>query len=196
MAVTKIMPIRATVQKAVDYICNPDKTNDKLYIDSSNCSPNGADIEFGFYRWRYNDSNREYNQGVKAYHQIQSFKPDEVTPELAHKIGMEFAKREFGEKYAYIVATHTDKGHIHNHIISCAYATDGGKKYHDGGKKDIYRRRNLSDEICKENGLSVIEHNNKNWQSYKEWEENKKGTSWKQELKNIIDKNIAASNNF
>lgn len=196
MAVTKIMPIRATVQKAVDYICNPDKTDDKLYVDSSNCSPNGADIEFGFYRWRYNNSNKEYNQGVKAYHQIQSFKPDEVTPELAHKIGMEFAKREFGEKYAYIVATHTDKGHIHNHIISCAYATDGGNKYHDGGKKDIYRRRNLSDEICKENGLSVIEHSNKNWQSYKEWEENKKGTSWKQELKNIIDKNIAASNNW
>ncbi len=186
MAVTKIIPIKATVQKAVDYICNPDKTDDELYIDCSNCSPFCAKLEFDFYRYRYNNSVKEYNQGVKAYHQVQSFKPGEVTPELAHKIGKEFAKREFGEKFAYIVTTHIDKEHIHNHIISCAYSTDGSNKYHDGGLKDIYRRRNLSDEICKENGLSVIEYNRKNWQTYKEWQTNRNGTSWKQELKDII----------
>ena len=196
MAVTKIIPIKATVQKAVDYICNPDKTDDELYIDCSNCSPFCAKLEFDFYRYRYDNSIKEYNQGVKAYHQIQSFKPGEVTPELAHKIGKEFAKREFGEKFAYIVTTHIDKEHIHNHIISCAYSTDGGNKYHNGGLKDIYRRRNLSDEICKENGLSVIEHNRRNWQTYKEWQTNKSGTSWKQELKNIIDKIIVLSHSW
>ena len=196
MAVTKIIPIKATIQKAVDYICNPDKTDDELYIDCSNCSPFCAKLEFDFYRYRYNNSVKEYNQGVKAYHQVQSFKPGEVTPELAHKIGKEFAKREFGEKFAYIVTTHIDKEHIHNHIISCAYSTDGGNKYHNGGLKDIYRRRNLSDEICKENGLSVIEHNRRNWQTYKEWQTNKSGTSWKQELKNIIDKIIVLSHSW
>lgn len=196
MAVTKIIPIKATIQKAVDYICNPDKTDDELYIDCSNCSPFCAKLEFDFYRYRYDNSIKEYNQGVKAYHQIQSFKPGEVTPELAHKIGKEFAKREFGEKFAYIVTTHIDKEHIHNHIISCAYSTDGGNKYHNGGLKDIYRRRNLSDEICKENGLSVIEHNRRNWQTYKEWQTNKSGTSWKQELKNIIDKIIVLSHSW
>ena len=196
MAVTKIIPIKATVQKAVDYICNPDKTDDELYIDCSNCSPFCAKLEFDFYRYRYNNSVKEYNQGVKAYHQVQSFKPGEVTPELAHKIGKEFAKREFGEKFAYIVTTHIDKEHIHNHIISCAYSTDGSNKYHDGGLKDIYRRRNLSDEICKENGLSVIEYNRKNWQTYKEWQTNRNGTSWKQELKDIIDKNIAIAKSY
>lgn len=196
MAVTKIIPIKATVQKAVDYICNPDKTDDELYIDCSNCSPFCAKLEFDFYRYRYDNSVKEYNQGVKAYHQVQSFKPGEVTPELAHKIGKEFAKREFGEKFAYIVTTHIDKEHIHNHIISCAYSTDGSNKYHDGGLKDIYRRRNLSDEICKENGLSVIEYNRKNWQTYKEWQTNRNGTSWKQELKDIIDKNIAIAKSY
>ena len=196
MDVTKIIPIKATVQKAVDYICNPNKTDDELYIDCSNCSPFCAKLEFDFYRYRYDNSVKEYYQGVKAYHQVQSFKPGEVTPELAHKIGKEFAKREFGEKFAYIVTTHIDKEHIHNHIISCAYSTDGSNKYHDGGLKDIYRRRNLSDEICKENGLSVIEYNRKNWQTYKEWQTNRNGTSWKQELKDIIDKNIAIAKSY
>ena len=195
MAVTKIIPIKATVQKAVDYICNPDKTDDELYIDCSNCSPFCAKLEFDFYRYRYNNSAKEYNQGIKAYHQVQSFKPGEVTPELAHKIGKEFAKREFGEKFAYIVTTHIDKEHIHNHIISCAYATDGSGKYNDD-LKALYRRRNLSDELCKENGLSIIDYRTGKGKNYKEWQTNKSGTSWKQELKNIIDKIIVLSHSW
>ena len=195
MAVTKIIPIKATVQKAVDYICNPDKTDDELYIDCSNCSPFCAKLEFDFYRYRYNNSAKEYNQGIKAYHQVQSFKPGEVTPELAHKIGKEFAKREFGEKFAYIVTTHNDKEQIDNHIISCAYATDGSGKYNDD-LKALYRRRNLSDELCKENGLSIIDYRTGKGKNYKEWQTNKSGTSWKQELKDIIDKNIAIAKSY
>lgn len=195
MAITKIIPIKATVQKAVDYICNHNKTDDELYIDCSNCSPFCAKYEFDFYRYRYDNSVNEYNQGIKAYHQVQSFKPGEVTPELAHKIGREFAKREFGEKFAYIVTTHIDKKHIHNHIISCAYATDGSGKYNDD-LKALYRRRNLSDELCEENGLSIIDYRTDKGKNYKEWQANKSGTSWKQELKNIIDKIIVLSHSW
>ena len=115
MAVTKIHPIKTTLNKAIDYICNPDKTDDKVLISSYGCSYETADIEFGFTLSKARDKGDNL-----GHHLIQSFAPGEVSYEEAHRIGKELADKVLGGKYEYVLTTHIDKGHIHNHIIFCA----------------------------------------------------------------------------
>ena len=114
MAVTKIHPIKTTLNKAIDYICNPDKTDNQILISSYGCSYQTADIEFGFTL-----SNARDKGDNLGHHLIQSFAPGEVSYEEAHRIGKELADKVLGGKYEYVLTTHIDKGHIHNHII-CA----------------------------------------------------------------------------
>ena len=115
MAYTRIHAIKSTVTKAVAYICNPDKTEQQLLVDSFGCSPETArhDFDYALSRTKQSDKNQ-------AYHLIQSFAKGEVSHEEAHRIGIELADKLLGGKYSYVVATHTDKGHPHNHIIFCA----------------------------------------------------------------------------
>lgn len=112
MAYTRIHAIKSTVTKAVAYICNPDKTEQQLLVDSFGCSPETArhDFDYALSRTKQSDKNQ-------AYHLIQSFAKGEVSHEEAHRIGIELADKLLGGKYSYVVATHTDKGHPHNHII-------------------------------------------------------------------------------
>ncbi|MCM1500060.1 MAG: relaxase/mobilization nuclease domain-containing protein [Clostridium sp.] len=191
MAYTKIHAITATVNKAVDYICNPAKTDDGILISSYGCSPETAayDFKFSLSKTKQSDPN-------KAYHLIQAFLPGEVTYKEAHQIGVELADRLLEGKYSYIVTTHTDKGHVHNHIIFCAADNIDHKKYHDC-KKTYYNIRNLSDALCREHELSVITPRENNvgkergrGKTYKEWQANKSGLSWKEQLKNDIDEAI------
>ena len=114
MAYTKIHAVKATVHKAIAYICNPDKTDGSLLISSYGCSPETAhfDFKFALSKTSHNDEN-------KAYHLIQSFLPGEVDFDTAHQIGMELADKVLEGKYSYVVSTHIDRDHIHNHII-CA----------------------------------------------------------------------------
>ena len=114
MAYTKIHAITATVDKAVAYICNPDKTDESIYISSYACAPETAAIDF-----KYTLDHCRENSPNKAYHLIQAFAPGEVSFEEAHRIGKELADKVLEGKYSYIVTTHIDKGHVHNHII-CA----------------------------------------------------------------------------
>lgn len=115
MAVTKIHPIKSTLKKALDYITNPAKTDDKLYVSSFGCAVETADIEFEKTRLR------AMNKGNNlAYHLIQAFEPGEVTPEAAHEIGRQLADSILGGKYEYVLTTHIDKGHVHNHLIFCS----------------------------------------------------------------------------
>ena len=112
MAITTNHTIDTTLRKAIDYILNPDKTDAKLLVHAYACTPEIADIEF--------DCTREhsYNKGEHlARHIIQAFSPGETTPEQAHEIGKRFADELLGGKFEYILTTHIDKGHIHNHII-------------------------------------------------------------------------------
>ena len=150
MAYTKIHAITATVSKAVDYICNPAKTDEGILISSYGCSPETAAYDFKFALSKTSQSDPN-----KAYHLIQSFLPGEVAYKEAHLIGVELADRLLEGKYSYVVSTHIDKGHVHNHVIFCAADNVNHQKYHDC-KKTYYNIRSLSDDLCREHELSVI----------------------------------------
>ncbi len=190
MAYTKIHAITSTVGKAVDYICNPEKTDGSILISSYGCSPETAsyDFKFALSKTKQSDIN-------KAYHLIQSFLPGEVSYEEAHKIGVELADKLLEGKYSYIVSTHIDKGHVHNHIIFCAADNINHQKYHDC--KQTYRHiRSLSDNLCKEHDLSVITPGEKRGKTYKEWQSVKSNSSWKETLKADIDEAIKNAANY
>ena len=184
MAYTKIHAITATVNKAVDYICNPAKTDEGILISSYGCSPETAAYDFKFALSKTSQSDPN-----KAYHLIQSFLPGEVSYKEAHQIGVELADKLLEGKYSYVVTTHIDKGHVHNHIIFCAADNVNHEKYHDC-KKTYYNIRNLSDTLCREHELSVITPGEKRGKTYKEWQAGKNGSSWKEQLKADIDEAI------
>ena len=142
MAVTKIHPIKSTLKKALDYIANPAKTDDKLYVSSFGCAVETADIEFEKTRLR------AMNKGNNlAHHLIQAFEPGEVDYEKAHAIGKQLADEILGGKYEYVISTHIDKGHVHNHIIFCAVDFAEHKKYISNRKSYGFIRR-TSDRLC------------------------------------------------
>ncbi len=184
MAYTKIHAITATVHKAVDYICNPDKTDEGILISSYGCSPETAayDFKLALSKTKQSDPN-------KAYHLIQSFLPGEVSYKEAHQIGVELADKLLEGKYSYVVSTHIDKGHVHNHIIFCAADNINHEKYHDC-KKTYYNIRSLSDNLCREHGLSIITPEENRGKTYKEWQAGKNGSAWKEQLKSDIDEAI------
>ena len=184
MAYTKIHAITATVSKAVDYICNPAKTDEGILISSYGCSPETAAYDFKFALSKTSQSDPN-----KAYHLIQSFLPGEVTYKEAHQIGVELADKLLEGKYSYVVSTHIDKGHVHNHIIFCAADNINHEKYHDC-KKTYYNIRNLSDDLCREHELSVIIPGENRGKTYKEWQAGKNGSAWKERLKADIDEAI------
>nr|WP_300837740.1 relaxase/mobilization nuclease domain-containing protein [uncultured Acetatifactor sp.] len=184
MAYTKIHAIKTTVGKAVNYICNPAKTDDGILISSYCCSPETAAYDFKFALSKTKQSNPN-----KAYHLIQSFLPGEVAYAEAHQIGVELTDRLLENKYSYIVTTHIDKGHVHNHIIFCAANNISHEKYHDC-KKSYYNIRNISDSLCAEHELSIIAPGEKKGKTYKEWQVGKNGSTWKEQLKSDIDEAI------
>ena len=150
MAVTKTHPIKSTLKAAIDYICNPEKTDGKLLVSSYGCAAETADIEFSWTRRHAIDKGTHLGR-----HLIQAFEPGEVTPEEAHEIGMQLAKEILGGKYEFVLTTHIDKNHIHNHLIFNAVSFTDYKHYHSNKRSYHYIRR-TSDRICKEHGLSVI----------------------------------------
>lgn len=184
MAITKIHAIQATVNKAVDYICNPAKTDENILISSFGCSPETAAFDFKFALSKTNQADPN-----KAFHLIQAFMPGEVSYKEAHQIGIELADKLLEGKYSYIVATHIDKGHVHNHIIFCAADNINHEKYHDC-KKTYYHIRHLNDELCSEHQLSVLPPTDQRGKTYKEWLSSKNNSSWKTRLKNDIDEAI------
>ena len=151
MAITRIHAIKATVSGAVNYICNEKKTDSSLLISSFGTTPETSANDF-----KFTLSHTDSSDPNKAFHLIQSFAPGEVSAEEAHKIGEELADRLLKGRYSYIVATHTDKGHIHNHILFCAADNIDYKKYHDC-KRTYWDIRHLNDELCEEHNLSVIQ---------------------------------------
>ena len=157
MAVTKIHPIKSTLKKALDYIENPDKTDDKLLVSS--------------------------------------FAPGEATAEQAHEIGKQLADEVLQGKYPYVLTTHIDKGHVHNHLVFCAVDMVNQRKYISNKQSYAYIRR-TSDWLCKEHGLSVVKPGQSKGKSYAEWDAQRKGTSWKAKLKAAIDAAIPQAKDF
>ena len=181
MAVTKIHAIKSTLGKAVDYICDEQKTDEKVLISSFGCSPETADLEFHYTLSKNPDSGPNL-----AFHLIQSFAPGETTGEEAHQIGTELAEQLLQGKYSYVLTTHIDKHHIHNHLLFCATDNIEYKKYHDC-KKSYYHIRELSDRLCEEHNKSVIREFNETGKTYHEWQHYQKGDSWKAQIKKDID---------
>ena len=191
MAVTKIKPVKSTLKKALDYIQNPDKTDGKMLVSSFGCSPETADIEFAFTIAQALDRGNNL-----AHHLIQSFEPGEVDYQKAHEIGKQLADAVTKGQYEYVLTTHIDKGHVHNHIIFCAVNFVDHHKY-NSNKRSYYGIRNMSDRLCRENGLSVVvPGKGSKGKSYAEYLAEKTGTSWKGKLKIAVDGLIPQVSSF
>ena len=199
MAVTKIHPIKTTLKKAIDYICNGDKTDDEIYVTTHLCSRENAHKEFEITKKQFGSRTK-----TLAHHLIQSFVPEEVSFEEAHQVGIELCEKILEGKYEYVLATHIDKDHIHNHIIFNSIDVDEGKVYHSyyGSYMNI---RNQSDRLCKEHNLSVIDVETqkeinkikrRKFVNWYDWNEDKKGKSYKSRLQFDMDRVIQKAINW
>lgn len=177
MATTSLWHIKGKLRDLIDYVENPDKTNlddslqdfvnvfsydinpnktnNKEFVTAINCLKEIALQQMIMTKQQFNKSDKYI-----AWHGYQSFKPDEVTPELCHEIGVKLARQMWGDRFQVIVSTHLDKDHLHNHFCFNSVSFLDGKKY-NYSKTEMQRLRNVSDELCKEYGLSVIETDNK-----------------------------------
>ena len=178
MATTRIIPMHINKGKSIaqclkariDYAKNPDKTQEGLYVSSFACNPETADSEFLLARNAYVlNTGRLIPNEIIAYQFRQSFKPGEVTPEEANKIGYDLALKFFEGQHAFIVATHVDKAHVHNHIIICSTALDCEHKFHNFYHSSA-ALADMSDKLCREHHLSVIEKKNHADVSYDKWQ--------------------------
>ena len=156
------------------------KTKEGLLITSFACAPETADLEFDFTL-----SHCMQKGNNLAFHLIQSFKPNEIDPETAHKIGIELANGFLKDQYEYVLSTHVDKNHIHNHMIFCAANFLDHRKF-VSNRRSYYQIRKLSDRLCQDFGLSVVIPGEEKGKAYKEYLSHQTGTSWKTELRRAI----------
>lgn len=197
MAVTHIHSIKTTLGKAIKYILNPDKTENGVYINSYGCSTDFQKATEEFL------SVRSFGSGkgtVLAQHIYQSFQGHEVTPEQAIQIGEELAERLLKGKFQYIIATHTNTDNIHNHIIFNNVSFESFLTFetmeNSNGKSSWKNLREISDELCREHNISVIENPKESGRCYFEWQQDIQGKSWKSKLRVMIDETIMESDNF
>ena len=199
MAVTRLIPIRGSKGQSViksltertDYVKNPEKTENGALIYAYGCTPQLVAAEFALSKRIYAQRTGRKAPGVIACHIRQSFKPGEITPEEANLVGRELAERFLKGKHAYIVCTHTDKRHIHNHIIFNSTTLDGTAKFRDflGSGRAVGRLSNL---ICIEHGLSVIRNPRRyTHPTYDKWIGDKKQPSLRDVLRAAIDDALA-----
>jgi len=205
MPYIKSIPIRTTVNKSLAYILNPDKTENLLFTTSLNCLTNAKDAYLSmktvfehFSREKFNAPLPAEGKGsVKAIHYIQSFDPqDNVSPELAHRIAKAFARKTFGDDCQVVIATHTDRQHVHNHLIINTYSLTG-QKFNDN-QKTLKRIREYSDRVCLAFGIQPIITKNRKGKNlaYNEWKNKKRGTSWKEKIRLEIDRLIGTVKNL
>lgn len=178
---------RQCIGERLDYIMNPKKTDGGILVSTYACSPETAADEFMLFRQEYQaNTGRTQENEVIGYHVRQAFKPEEITPEVANEIGNELASRITDDQFAYVVATHIDKHHIHNHIILCSTDLEGQHKYRDvkQSAKDLAQ---ISDSLCREHELSVIQNPQDKTVSYDKWQGNQRRFTHRDELRMIID---------
>ncbi len=196
MATTRIMPLHVgkgrtegqAISDIIDYVANPQKTDHGKLITGYECDSRVADAEFLLAKRQYISATGRVRgkDDVIAYHVRQSFCPGEITAEEANRLGVEFAKRFTKGKHAFIVCTHIDKSHIHNHIIWSAVNLDCNRKFRNfwGSTKAV---RQLSDTICIENGLSVVENPKPHGKSYNKWQGDQAKPSHREQVRVAID---------
>lgn len=196
MAITKIHSIESTLNLAIAYIVKPNKTEEQKYVEGYACTVRVAAEEM-----LKTQTANGYKGKNLAFHLIQSFSPGEATPEQAHELGVKLAQKLLGGQYEYVLSTHVDKEHIHNHIIINAVNFETGKSFsteHDRKNNPAWQNiRNISDELCREYGLSVISNPERGkGKSRYEWEQERAGNSWKAKLKISIDECIKYASSF
>lgn len=193
MAITKILPVRGQLKGCLDYAANPqkteyfstadmqrligytqnkDKTEHQLYVSDFNCMPQNAYCIMQATKQRWG---KPLNGGNVGYHIIQSFKSGEATPDQVHEIGCEFARRFLADRFECTVSTHLDKGHLHNHIVVNSVSFMDGRMFRNDFTTYYKGIRAISDELCRENRLSVVETDG-HGKSYGEWKHEKEGT--------------------
>jgi hypothetical protein len=190
MAITKIHPIKSTLKKALTYVLEDNKTREGLLVSSFACSPETADLEFGFTLSHCMEKGNNL-----AFHLMQSFKPGETDAKTAHQIGDELAIELLKWKYEYVLSTHVDKGHIHNHLIFCAANFEDYRKF-VSNRKSYYQIRYISDRLCEQYGLSVVIPGEERGKSYKEYLTHKAGSSWKANLRLAVNQAVRSSRSF
>ena len=199
MPYVKSISLRTTVNRSLAYILNPVKTEDLIYTASLNCSANAKDAYLNMKTVYEHFSGKKFNAplpekgkgSVKAIHYIQSFDPkDNVSPELAHKIARAFARKTFGDNCQIVIATHVDKKHVHNHLIINTYGIDGQK--FNANKKTLDRIKEYSDRVCLAFGIPPYDKSKGKGKTieYNEWENKRRGTSWKEKIRLEIDRLI------
>ena len=201
MATTSIHSITTTQARAIAYIINPDKTENGLLVQSFMCSENPDEAEKDFIRIQ--KSMGTGRSKVLAQHLYQSFPHGEVTPEQAFEIGKQLADRLLKGQYQYVLAVHTDKEHLHCHIVFNNTNMENGKTFEtleNQKSVDSYsweKLRDLSDKLCREHGLSVVQNPEQGkGKSWYEWQQDRAGMSWKTKLKFELDNCIMASTDF
>ena len=208
MAYTSVIPVRrldravkyvmnkekttaVSLQDALDYAANRDKTEQSCFESSYACT-----LETAFADMRQTKERWHKSGGVQGYHLVQSFAAGEVTPELAHRIAKELADRVLGGRYEYVIGTHLNTGHIHSHIVWNSVSRIDGKKYHSNGKSYVTEIRAVSDELCRKYKLSVIDTENSNHvaKPYAEWLAEKNGQpTWRTAIRQDVDEAIRQS---
>lgn len=200
MATTRLIPLHTgkgrnfgkAIRNVIGYVSNPKKTHQGELVTGFGCNPETADGEFLLMKREYiaQTGRLRGKDDVIAYHLRQSFVPDEITPEEANRIGCELASRFTHGQHAYVVATHEDRRHVHSHIIISAVNLDCDRKFRNfwGSSKAI---RRLSDTLCIQNGLSIIEQPKGHSKSYNKWLGNEAKTSQRDVLREAIDAALA-----
>ena len=200
MATTKLIAIKTTEVKALAYIANPEKTDNGKLIFTYGCSQNPLQASHDFSEIRKSGTGLNT---VLSQHFIQSFKPGEITPERALEVGKELCEKFLRGEYQYFLAVHTDTDHVHLHVIFNNVSRANGRTFETNMNQGKVKNRawkklrDLSDEVCKQHHLSVIENPEQTkGKSHWEWEMNRQGLSWKAKLKFTIDQVIKESENF
>ena len=208
MAYTSVIPVRrldravkyvmnkekttaVSLQDALDYAANRDKTEQSCFESSYACT-----LETAFADMRQTKERWHKSGGVQGYHLVQSFAAGEVSPELAHQIAKELADRVLGGRYEYVIGTHLNTGHIHSHIVWNSVSRIDGKKYHSNGKSYVTQIRAVSDELCRKYKLSVIDTENSHHvaKPYAEWLAEKNGQpTWRTAIRQDVDEAIQQS---
>mgnify|MGYP004518171659 CR=1 FL=1 len=214
MAITKILPVRGQLKGCLDYAANPqkteylntadiqrlmnytqsgDKTEHQLYVSGFNCDPQNAYYLMQATKRRWG---KPLDSGNVGYHIIQSFKPGEATPDQVHEIGCEFARRFLEDRFECTVSTHLDKGHLHNHIVVNSVSFMDGRMFRNDFTTYYKGIRAVSDELCRENRLSVVETDG-HGKSYGEWKHEKEGSpTLRGMVKTDVEMAIAAADSF
>lgn len=205
MPYCKSVAVHRNVKQTLTYILNPDKTDERVLTISLNCM---TEPEFAYTQMKtvyeqyarrsYDDPpSKNGKSPVKAIHYIMSFADSEgVTPELAHKIGMAFVRKMFGDDVQAVIATHVNTDHVHNHILINSYSLTG-KRFYDN-KASVRKMREVTNGVCRAFGVepALNFENEGRSLNYSEWQHKKKGTSWKEHIRNAIDSLIPAVNSF